>query len=490
MGPSVAVIGGGISGLAAANRLRELDSTTDVILLEAGSRLGGVLETVERDGFLLEAAADNFLTQPVAAVDLCQRLELSDELLGTHPQRRQALVVHRGQLQPIPAGFLVMAPSRIWPVLESPILSLRGKLRLGLEYFLPRGSKALSNDESLASFVCRRFGREVFERLVQPLVGGIYTADADRLSMESTLPRFRQMEREHGSLLRAAFLRPRIEGSDSCSGARYGQFAALRSGMSSLVKALAARLPTRAVQLQSPVMEIEPLDDVGWRLAIGGDEPRQLDVDAVIVAMPAHRAAKVLHRVAEPLSQRLKTISYATCAVVSLGYRREQIAHPLNASGFVVPLAEQRLILSCSFASQKYAGRAPEDSVLLRVFIGGACQSHLLQLPRSQLMDLAEHEVRDLLQIRGDPVLRHIVLQQRAMPQYHVGHADIVAAVDRDLSPFPTLALAGNALRGVGIPACIASGEAAAQRVLTNARPLRRVSERPEFAQEAVGIPV
>lgn len=488
MGPRVAVIGGGISGLAAANRLRELDSTTDVILLEAGSRLGGVLETTERDGFLLEAAADNFLTQPAAAVDLCQRLDLSEELLGTHPQRRQALVVYRGQLQPIPAGFLVMAPSRIWPVLASPILSLRGKLRLGLEYFLPRGS-VLSDDESLASFVCRRFGREVFERLVQPLVGGIYTADADRLSMESTLPRFRQMEREYGSLLRAALLRPRTEGSDSCSGARYGQFAALRSGMSSLVQALAARLPSRAVQLQSPVMEIEPLDEAGWRLAIGGSEPRQLDVDAVIVAVPAHRAAKVLHRVAEPLSQRLKTISYATCAVVSLGYRREQIAHSLNAAGFVVPLAEQRLILSCSFASQKYAGRAPEDAVLLRVFIGGACQSHLLQLPRSQLMDLAEHEVRDLLQIRGDPVLRHIVLQQRAMPQYHVGHAAIAAAVEQDLSPFPTLALAGNALRGVGVPACIASGEAAAKRVLTNAKQLRRLSERTEFAHGTIGLP-
>jgi len=464
MRPRVAVIGGGISGLAAAHRLHELAPSVEVLLLESGRRLGGVLQTTTQAGYLIEEAADNFMTSPSAAVGLCRRLGLEEALIGPDPSRRQALVVHQGRLQPIPAGFLVMAPSQLPPLLATPILSLRGKLRAGLEFFLPR--RRGTEDESLQSFVCRRFGREVFERLVQPLVGGIYTADPKRLSIEATMPRFRQMEREYGSLIRAMRRQRRVQPPEQpASGARYGQFATLRDGMSSLIETLAGRLPADCVRLGTPVEGMFPVDQNRWLLAVGGSQPRILAVDGVIVATPAPHAARLLAGVEPHVAAQLRQIEYASCAVVSLGYRRDQIANPLNGFGFVVPLIENRSILSCSYSSVKYPGRAPEGSVLLRVFIGGACQSGLLQFPRAQLVELAEKEVADLLQIRGAPVLRQIVRQHRAMPQYHVGHRDRVAQIEARLSRRPTLALAGSALGGVGMPSCIESGETAANQL-------------------------
>jgi oxygen-dependent protoporphyrinogen oxidase len=465
MRPRVAVIGGGISGLSAAYELANGESAVDVLLLESGSRLGGVLETQHCDGFLIEAAADNFLTTPPAAVDLCRALGIDDGLISTNSQHRQTFVIRRGRLQPIPLGFLVMAPSRIRPMLRTRVLSARGKLRVGLECLVPR--RTSHDDESLASFVRRRFGREMFERLVQPLVGGIYTADPERLSIDATMPRFREMEREHGSLIRATLRQRRMHAAENCCGARYGQFAALRRGMSTLVNALAERLPHGSVRLAAPVDAIEPLVDGGWFVLVGGAHPHRLKVDGVILATPAHRTASILATLDSAAANNLAQIEYASCAVISLGYRRDQIRHPLNGFGLVVPLVEQRSVLSCSFSSVKYEARAPEDSVLLRVYMGGVCQSGLLHLPDDQLVQLAEREVADLLQIRGEPVIRHLTRQRRAMPQYHVGHRDLVAKINERLTRFSTLALAGSAYGGVGVPACIQSGKDAAERVLS-----------------------
>jgi len=478
MTPRVAIIGGGISGLAAAHHLRELAPAVDVVLLESGPRLGGVLHTTHQGGYLMEAAADNFLTAPPDALDLCRRLGLENQLIEPNLSHRQALVVHRGRLQPIPAGFLVMAPSQIRPLLSSPILSWRGKLRAAVEYFLPR--KKGGEDESLQSFVCRRFGMELFERLAQPLVGGIYTADPQRLSIEATMPRFRQMEREHGSLLRALLHQRRTPPDEqSGSGARYAQFATLRNGMSNLVGALASQLPEEAVRLDTPVEGLYQAGRDRWLVSSGGRHPSLFPVDGVIVTVPAHHSAKLLAGVDARAANELRQIGYASCAVVSLGYRRDQIGHPLNGFGCVVPLVEKRLILSCSFSSVKYPGRAPDGSVLLRVFIGGACQSDLLRLPRAHLVELAHRELADLLQIRGTPTLRHIVRQQRAMPQYHVGHGARVARIEARLARFSSFALAGSALYGVGVPACIRSGEAAAARIAAQLQGVATVSALP-----------
>ena len=469
MNRRVTVIGGGISGLAAANHLRRIAPEIEVRLLEAGPRLGGVIQTTHKDGFLIEGAADNFITTSPGAIQLCKDVGLGEDLIGTNPRERGAMVLSRGKLEKIPEGFAVMAPSRLWPLLTTKILSPKGKLRSGCEIFVPR--KRGLDDESLKSFVCRRFGTEMFERLVQPLVGGIYTADPNRLSVAATMPRFLDMEQKYGSLIRGMMnqRRSRQQPIEKSGGARYSQFMTLRGGMSQLIEALGKSLSDDVIRLNAPVNFIVPSGS-RWSISSGVEDPQRDESDAVILAAPASPAARVLSTVDGELSKLLGGIQSASCAVVSLAFRREQIGHDLQSFGFVVPAIEGHFILSCSFSSVKYDGRAPEGTVLMRVFIGGACQSGLLRLPNTQLLELAHWEVAKLLDIDGEPLMRHITRQLHAMPQYHVGHQNRIAKINQRLEWFPTLALAGNSLNGVGVPGCIESGQKAAERIASALR--------------------
>jgi oxygen-dependent protoporphyrinogen oxidase len=462
---SIAVIGGGISGLAAAHRLIELDAGVRLTLFEAGDRLGGAICTTRRDGFLIDRGPDNFITQLPYATDLCRRLGLADRLMSTDPDRRKAFVTRRGRLHEIPEGFVLMAPSRIWPVITTPLLSPWGKLRLGLEYFVPR--RRDESDESFAAFVTRRLGRETYERIVQPLISSIYTADATRLSIGATMPQFVQMERKHGSLIRGARRRAAAQKGAAAeaksSGARYSMFVAPRDGMSSLVDAIAARLPNEAVRLISPVARIASRDDGRWEV-MAGDGSQTFD--AVIVAAPAPRAAEMLREVDDGLADDLAGIDMASSAVVSVAYRREQIGHPLDGFGFVVPIAEGRQTLAGSFSSVKYKGRAPEGFELMRVFVGGACQPQLAELPDEDLRTMVHAELVQLLGVTGEPHLTEITRWKQAMPQYHVGHLDLVSRIEARVADLANFALAGNAYRGVGVPQCIRSGEGAAEQIL------------------------
>ena len=455
----VVVIGGGISGLSAIHRLRELAPPLQARLLESSSRLGGVLETVQRDGFLIEGAADNFITNVPWATELCQRIGYGDELLRTNDADRSAFVVRRGRLEKIPPGFVIMAPSRIGPILRTPILSPLGKLRMALEAAVPRRRR--DDDESLASFVKRRFGKEVYARLVQPLVGSIYTGDPERLSVRSTMPRFAEMERQHGSLIRAMLRQKRrTQPTDAGSGgARYSMFVAPRLGMSDFIEAIRDRLPDDTIALGTTVTRIQRQDDTYWSLQTNDGT---LTARAIVVATPTRVAASLFDDLDTGLSAELRAIEYAGCVIVSLGYRRDQLEHALDGFGVVVPAIEKRKILSCSFSSVKYAGRAPDGHVLLRVFLGGDYQPELLALDDQQITALATQEVRDLLQIHGDPIVTHVAPRPASMPQYYLGHGDRVDRIERRLAALKSIFLAGSAYHGVGIPNCIHSGEQAA----------------------------
>jgi protoporphyrinogen/coproporphyrinogen III oxidase len=468
--PRIAIIGGGITGLAAAHRILEILPQAQLSVFEASNRLGGVLETIERDGFLVERSADNFLTAPPAALELCRRLGMGNELIPTDESRRRAFVVRGGRLVPIPDGFYLMSPRKLLPVLGSPLLSVLGKLRLLVEPLVPRGPIAIANldppfDESVASFARRRLGCEMFERIVQPLVAGIYTADPEKLSMAATMPQFVEFERRYSSLLHATLRRTRA--GNSASGARYGLFLAPKHGLQSLVAKLADRLPQDGVHLNTSVTRVDRQSGK-WQLTFNPrsatDNPRSI-FEAIVVAVPAFAAAKLLESSNSQLAAELATIEYAGCAVVSLGFHHHQIGHALNGFGFVVPQTENRRIIAGSFASLKYPGRAPNDHVLIRVFIGGALPPELLDLPDTDLRRVALDELADLLQITGIPLVTDIARWPRSMPQYHVGHLARVARIEQLTDAYPTLALAGNAYRGVGIPQCVASGEAAAQRI-------------------------
>jgi oxygen-dependent protoporphyrinogen oxidase len=362
---------------------------------------------------------------------------------------------------------MLLAPARLWPLVTTPLLSPWGKLRLLAEYFVPR--RKSRGDESLASFARRRLGREAFERIVQPLVGGIYTADPERLSLHATLPRFVDMERRHGSLIRAARAVKNSSDNSAESGARYGLFVTPRDGLSSLVEALAARLPEGSVRLNAPVERIARSEN-RWAVRLAGSEPGELDCDAVIVAVGAPQAAKLLGDLDPALAGELARIEYAGTSIVCLVYRREQIAHPLDGFGFVVPAVERRRILAGSFASVKFPGRAPAGQVLVRVFIGGACQAELADRADDELRRIAVEELAELLDIRGEPESVEIVRWPRSMPQYHVGHGELVESIERRADRWPGLALAGNAYHGVGIPNCIHSGETAADAIAAELR--------------------
>jgi oxygen-dependent protoporphyrinogen oxidase len=457
------VVGGGITGLAAAHRLREIDPGIGVQVLEAGPRPGGVLRTTRTDGFLIESSADSLLTAVPWGLDLCRRIGLEDRLEPTNPGQRRAFVVRRGRLVAIPDGLMVMAPSRLWPVVASPILSPWGKLRLAAERVVPKGP---GRDESLASFAVRRFGREALDRLIQPLVSGMYTGDPTRLSLEATMPRFLEMERAWGSLIRAARRdrAGRADAGQAGSGARYGMFTAPRGGMAEIVEALVARLPAGTVRCDAPLTRLERLPGGRWALGVGGSAGEGTTADAVILATPAPATARLLAGVDPGLSALVGRIESTGCAVVSLGYRREQVAHPLDGFGFVVPLVERRSILSGSFASCKFPGRSSEGFVLIRAFLGGASRPDLLERPDDDLIETAHGELARLLGIGGGPLLRQLDRWPEVMPQYHVGHLDLVRSIEERAAELPGLALAGNAYRGVGVPQCIRSGEQAAER--------------------------
>jgi oxygen-dependent protoporphyrinogen oxidase len=454
----IAVIGGGISGLAAAHRLVELGvPSSRITLIEASGRLGGTLATKYRDGFLLERGPDSFISEKPEAVALAKRLGLESRLIETNDQHRRSFIVRNGRLRPVPEGFQLLAPSRIWPFLTTDIFSLTGKLRIAAELLLPRENG--KQDESLASFVRRRLGREALERMAQPMVGGIYTADPETLSLRATLPRFLDMERKHRSLILAMLRQSRVQKSGT-SGARYSLFMSFDRGMQVLVDALADVVPN--VSLNTRVEELS-FDSRTWR--IKADSGELFEADAVCLAVPAYTAAKLLENINPRLASQLNAIKYASTATINLAYPRAAIAHPLNGFGFVVPFVEKRSLLACTFSSVKFVGRAPEDHVLLRAFAGGALQPEMFDDPGRRI----EQDLCELLGIKGKPLFTEVAKWKRSMPQYEVGHLDRVQAIDDEVRGIRGFALAGNAYRGAGIPDCIRSGETAAERLVTEA---------------------
>lgn len=460
-----AVVGAGISGLAAAYELVRRDGEAEVCVYEASDRAGGSIRSERCGDFLLEHGPDMFTTAIPAGIRLAHELALEQRLIDTRSDGRQAFIVRGDQLLAVPVGFQLLRPTRMLPLLSTPLLSLKGKLRLLAEPFVRRRKKL--DDESLASFATRRLGQEAFERLVQPLVAGMYTADPHRLSMEATLPAFRRMEQAHGSLLRAT-LSARRKNSEAvaraASGARYNQFKSFDGGMQVLVDALVAALPPETVQLGQRVEGLQRVED-GWELQVGGE--RAGFFDAVLLAVPAFVAGALLEPTTAEAAAELSQIEYASSVIALFVVPRSGVRHPLNGFGAVVPDVEHRDSLALSFASRKFAGRAPEEFEIFRVFMGGALRPELCQLDDAELRARAMRELQQLIGLSAEPVVERIVRWERSMPQYTVGHLDRVTRIRRALSPLAGLELTGNALEGIGIPQCIAAARNSAGRLAT-----------------------
>jgi len=460
------VIGAGLSGLATAYRIVERAKAerraVEVVVLESKDRVGGVIWTHHVGGFTLEGGPDSFITNKPWGVDLCRTLGLGDQLLDTDTQHRRSFVVREGRLMPVPEGFVLMAPNRIGPILTTPILSLKGKLRMLMDLVRPR-RKDDEGEESLAAFVKRRLGREALERLVQPLVGGIYTADPNELSVKATLPQFLAMEKEHGSLILAAWRQARkarwVE--KTASGARYGMFVTLADGMDTLPNALAAALPAGSVRTGTAVRRVSRNGPASpWVVELLDGPP--IEANAVVLATEAHASARLLDGVDPDLALQLRAIPYASSVIVNIAYPRDQVAHPLDGFGAVVPAIENRSILAVSFLSVKFPRRAPAGTVLMRVFVGGSTQPELFDRDDDAIEALVRSELHDLVGARGEPLLVEIGRHPRAMPQYTLGHLDRVEAIRRRAARHPRLILSGIAFDGVGIPDCLHAAELAA----------------------------
>jgi len=461
----IVVIGGGISGLAAAHRLVELSPGAQVTLIEASSRLGGTIRTDERDGFLLERGPDSFISEKPEAVALAKRLGLESRLVQTNHEHRRSFIVRNGRLRPVPEGFQLLAPSRIWPFLTTDIFSLAGKARMAADLILPRRSANGLSDESLSSFVRRRLGREALERMAQPMVGGIYTADPETLSLRATLPRFLDMERDHRSLILAMLRKGRRE-KGGTSGARYSLFLSFDRGMEVLVHALEKAVASCEIHLNTRVESIERQG--GWKIKT--DKANTIEADRVCLALPAYVAAELLTNINKTIATQLNQIKYASTATINLAYRRAAIQHPLNGFGFVLPFVEKRSLIACTFSSVKFADRSPDDHVLLRAFVGGALQPEMFALDETDMLQRVEKDLRELLGVSESPVFAEVAKWKNSMPQYEVGHLDRVQAIENAVAQLPNLTLAGNAYRGAGIPDCIRSGEAAAEKLVTSWR--------------------
>lgn len=473
----VVVVGGGIAGLSAAHRLTESGRPgLEVTLLERSGRFGGTIRTVELDGCLVELGPDSFLTSKPWLSDLAGRLGVADRIIPTARTHRRSHVVHRGKLHPLPDGFLMMAPTRLWPMVATSLFSWKGKARCALDLVLPRGTG--TGEESLGAFVRRRFGGEVLERVVQPLIGGIYAGDPDALSLKATIPRFFEMEQRHRSVIKAMVAQRRAasrqqrgtagSGGPAGSGARYGELASFDRGMETIVQALLRQLPSDAMHTQAEVTRLTGAGS-GWNLSCG--DGRRFDADGVILAVPSRHAAGLLDGTDMDLYEELAAIPHASSAVMNLAYRRSDVPHPLDCFGFVVPAVEDRKIIACTFSSVKFPNRAPEGLVLLRVFLGGMLQQELLQSGDEILLRIVRGELRDLMGIENEPLHTELARYPDAMPQYLVGHGRRVERIESLLGRHPGLALAGNAYGGVGLPDCVRSGEQAAERILGGADP-------------------
>ena len=468
----VVIIGGGISGLAAAHhiveRSRECPGSLEVLLLEASAHLGGVIRTLRRDEFLLESGPDAFISEKPEALDLVRRLGLEANLIETNIAHRRSFIARGQKLLPVPEGFQLLAPSRFLPFLTSDIFSWPGKARIALDLLLPRRSQSNGrDDESLAAFVRRRLGQEALDRMAQPMIGGIYTADPELLSLRATMPRFLEMEREYRSLLRALWharrKQTRAEASGT-SGARYSLFLSLDGGMQMLTDRLRERLPVDSIQLNTRA-ESMSFDRQAKKWSVRTQPDEVINADAVCLALPAHAAASLVRGLDAKLADELDAVPYASTATVNLAYRLEDIPHSLDGFGFVVPFIEKRATLACTFSSVKFAGRAPAGHVLLRAFVGGALQPEMFALDEDAMILAVRKDLRELLGIESQPLFAIVEKWPRSMAQYHVGHLDKIQRIRDLIAALPNLQLAGNAYGGAGIPDCIRSGETASDSI-------------------------
>ncbi|MFZ3072254.1 MAG: protoporphyrinogen oxidase [Thermodesulfobacteriota bacterium] len=462
------IIGGGIAGLSTAYSLIEhsrLKGVKDlhITLIEKSSGLGGNIKTENIDGFLVEGGPDCFLSEKPWAMELIKRLGLETSLLPTRKPRGKTFVYHKGKLHLLPEGVILMVPTRMIPLAFSSLISIQGKLRMALEFFIPKRKE--KTDESLGDFVRRRLGKEALDKIAEPLVAGVHAGDPETMSVRASFPKFVELEENHGSLIRGMLARMKAMRAHTKPGVKSNitMFMTLRHGLTELISAIVSKLEGVEIKTGIKVKGVLKKGN-GYEVLVEGSP--SIEADSVVIAAPAYAAAELVKTLDKELSEKLLTIPYVSTATVSIGYKRKDIAHPLDGFGFIVPKIEKRKLMAATWSSIKWEGRAPEDSVLIRCFIGGAKNEELVSLNDKEMTDVVRSELKEIMGIDAEPLFVRVFRWIKAMPQYTIGHETRVLKIEELAGKHSGLYLTGSAFKGIGISDTVREGEVTAKKVL------------------------
>ncbi len=477
MKKKIAIIGGGITGLSTAfflqEKLKEQAIQADIVLIESSERLGGKIVTERTGDFIIEGGPDSFLSQKPCGLNLCRKLGLMSLLVQTNPTDKAIYIQSQGKLEKFPEGMNLMVPGKVTPFLLTPLVSPFGKARMGLDLLIPKKHNA--DEESIGAFVRRRLGKEAVATFAEPILATIYAGDVEKLSLQATFPQFSGMEEKFGSLIWGGWMRRwdayLAVGATHASPKQQGLslFVSLKDGLSSLIHYLREQLNSVELQVGKPVLSVSPIGAFGDDIVGKGYEivlrDAKIQADAVVMTTDAMTAAQFIKPWDGQLSGHLLAIPYVSTATVSLGFRRKDVAHPLNGFGSVIPRSERKTILATTWSSTKFEGRAHAEDVLIRSFVGGAHQEELVDLSDAELVDAVLKECRPILGISGNPILSRVFRWRKANPQYNIGHISRVQEIEKASTKHPGLFLAGAAYKGVGIPDCIQQGWDTADKV-------------------------
>ena len=464
----ISIIGAGISGLTAAYRLTSLNNqhntNFEIEIFEKSGRAGGNISTKSEDGIIVEEGADSFITSKPWGIDLCRELGIEELLISTNDSNRKTYIYFENRLNELPEGFFMIAPSNLEAFEKSPFFTEEGKKQVLGEREIPPGNE--KEDESLESFVLRRFGRELLEKVAQPLIGGIYTGDPSRLSMKSILPEFSEMEYKHGSVIDGVIKKyGSSEISKKDSGARYGLFVSFKQGLSVLTDSLVNAMPNVKINYYSGVKEVR---NEGGKWLVTTDNGDISETDAVIISGPAYLSSHLIKNTDEALSNLLGRIEYESSVVVNMVYEKKYCTGIPEGFGVVIPRTENMGLIACSFSAHKFNGRAPADKEIIRCFLGGAFDRGVIDREDREIMDILRKEMKILFNIDSPPVKSYIYRYPDSMPQYNVGYLELLDKINKELQKHRSLALSGNAYGGVGIPDTIKSGNDAAEKIFQN----------------------
>jgi oxygen-dependent protoporphyrinogen oxidase len=450
---SVAIIGGGISGLSTAYYLSKAGLNCTVI--EARPQLGGVIQTEHIQNCVVEAGPDSFLAAKPHATDLIRELGMENQVIGSNDHQRKTFIRRRGRMVELPDGVQMLVPTKILPMAMSSLVSWPTKLRMGLEWFR-RPHATPERDRSVAEFVAEHYGQEVVDYLAEPLLAGIYGGDPAQLSISSVLGRFVELERKYGSLTRGVLAeRPRV------TGPRAPLFQTLRGGLGTLVVAVTTALASHARFLHRPVETLERTS-AGFRLRVAG---HWLDADHVVLACEAHQASRLTTAVDAVLSELLGSVPYSSSMTVALGFKREAVRDQMLGFGFLVPKRERRKLLACTWVGNKFSDRVPESLALLRCFLGGVGGESVLAESDDSIIAAVREELAEIAAVTAEPVFSRVFRWPRSMAQYTVGHGGRLQELEARLESIPGLLVAGNAYHGIGVPDCIRMGKQAAAKI-------------------------